>query len=347
MRVLVLGAGAVGCSLGGALAQAGHQVTFVTRPGRAAELSHRGIRLRTAWGQFDLAALDVRERVPGGAFDYVLLAVKAYDVPPLLDQLAQSGQPGHAILVTLQNGLGTEEAVMERFPEARLLAGAVTLAIDRTAGGEFHVRNRRGGLGLSAATGGAGPLELVESLRRQGLTVRTYPDWRTLKWSKLLLNLQGNASSAILDWPPPQIFNHAGLFRLERAATLEAVAVMRRLGLRPHNLPGQPVALLVWAYRRLPGLLMRPVLARQAHNRRGGKPPSLGLDRQAGRRQSEVGWLNGAVARWGEELGVETPANRALTQVLLGVLSGELHGFLENPGALLSVYHRERTRYGG
>lgn len=340
MQVLIVGAGAVGCALGGALALAGEDVTYFTREGNARELRRQGVRVQAPWGDYASTEIEVVERLPTQPFDYLLLTVKAYDIPSLLEALGQAGQPGSGVLVSLQNGVGTEEEIQRRLPDARLLAGAVTFPVQEAGIGHSRVKGAQGGIGLSPVTGGAGPLGLLEAFRRVGVPVRSYPDWRALKWSKLLLNLQGNATSAILAWSPGQIFAHKGLLELERAATLEAVEVMRRLGLKPHNLPGQPAAVLVWAYRILPAPILSALLVRRAGAGRGGKPPSLRLDRAAQRKESEVRWLNGAVARAGQALQVETPANRTLEEVLLGVLSGRLHGFLEHPEALLERYRR-------
>ena len=118
-----------------------------------------------------------------------------------------------------------------------------------------------------------------------------------MKWSKMLTNLVGNATSAILDLTPAQIFNHPDLFNIEIQQLRETLAVMRAQGLQPINLPGVPVKLLALAAERMPGWIARPLLQRAVGRGRGSKMPSFHIDLHSGRGKSEVDYLNGAVVK--------------------------------------------------
>jgi 2-dehydropantoate 2-reductase len=89
---------------------------------------------------------------------------------------------------------------------------------------------------------------------------------------------------------------------------------MRARHLRPVSLPGAPVPLLALA-TTLPAPLARAALRRVVGSARGGKDPSLRGAVQFGG-PTEAGWLNGAVARAGSELGVATPVNTALASLV-------------------------------
>ena len=106
-------------------------------------------------------------------------------------------------------------------------------------------------------------------------------------------------------------------------------------------LPGYPVPLLQ-AVLRAPGWLARPLVRRLVRRGRGGQMTSLWQDLHRGRRESEVEVLNGAVAREGARLGVETPINTTLTEVLRGLAVGRLTPaeFLGRPDALLALTAR-------
>ena len=145
-----------------------------------------------------------------------------------------------------------------------------------------------------------------------------FADYRRLKWSKLLLNLLANAQCAILDWTPAQVMADPAASRLEALAWQEAFAVMAALGIRPVAMAGYPLPLLAPLARRLPASWLARGLQGIVSGGRGSKMPSLHVALAAGRR-SEVGWLNGAVARYGREAGVATPVNRTLTDVLTAV----------------------------
>jgi len=144
-----------------------------------------------------------------------------------------------------------------------------------------------------------------------------------MKWSKLLANLPGSATSAIVDISPAEVFAHPGLYDLEMRMCHEALAVMAAKGIHPVNLPRLPVQALALAMR-LPPFLARPVFMKVVGGGRGGKMPSFHIDLHAGRRESEVEWQQGAVVRYGEKLGIPTPVNRLLTGTLQAMVRGDV-----------------------
>jgi 2-dehydropantoate 2-reductase len=118
---------------------------------------------------------------------------------------------------------------------------------------------------------------------------------------------------------------------------------MRALSYPIVDLPGVPVRALAWAFRRLPAAVARPLLRRFAGGGRGGKMPSLHVALHGGRPQTEVGWLNGAVVRHGQALGVATPANQVLTETLEALTAGGLdrEAFRGSPEALVSRLEKD------
>jgi 2-dehydropantoate 2-reductase len=94
-------------------------------------------------------------------------------------------------------------------------------------------------------------------------------------------------------------------------------------GARPVDLPGIPIRLLASA-SSLPAFLARPLMMKAVGGGRGGKMPSFHIDLHAGRKQSEVEYLHGAVVRHGEAAGVPTPVSRLLTETLLAMVRGEI-----------------------
>jgi 2-dehydropantoate 2-reductase len=160
-----------------------------------------------------------------------------------------------------------------------------------------------------------------------------------MKWSKMLTNLLANASSAILDLPPDQIFAHPGLFAMEVHQLREALRVMKAQGIPVVDLPSTPVRALAFAVRSLPPRLSQPLLRRAVGSGRGAKMPSFHIDLHGGRGKSEVDYLNGAVARFGQRLHIATPVNTTLTNLLLQLTDGSLplDSFAHQPDKLLSA----------
>jgi 2-dehydropantoate 2-reductase len=136
MRVLVVGAGAIGGYFGGRLLQAGRDVTFLVRPHRAAELADKGLIIKSPRGDFTqrapatLLAENVRQ-----PFDLVLLSCKAYDLAVAMESFAAAVGPDSLVLPLL-NGMRHLDLLDERFGRSHILGGqcviAVTLDAQRT-----------------------------------------------------------------------------------------------------------------------------------------------------------------------------------------------------------------------
>jgi len=313
MRVLVVGAGAIGSLLGWAVVAGGGETTIVRRGHTGAAVTGRLVVVRPD-GSEVAASVGIVGSVAelAAAPDLVLLAVKQYDLAAALESLAAI--PAVAVL-TSQNGVGAEEATATARPVAPLLAGSVTASVERAENGALRWL-RAGGLGLAPVQGEVS--ELVEALaatfRGAGLAVRTFGSASAMKWSKLVANLVGNATSALLDLDPEDVYRDPGLFGVERDQLREALAVMRARGLSVVDLPGARVRLLALVIA-LPERVARRALVGVVGSARGGKAPSLrGAVRGGG--PTEVAWLNGAVSRAGVELSVATPVNDALAALV-------------------------------
>ncbi len=240
-------------------------------------------------------------------------------------------------VLCLQNGVENEAAIAEVLGSQKVIPGSVTSAIGRGAAGKIVLEKLRG-VGIAAGHPLSGTL--VEAFNQAGLNACLYASAERMKWSKMLTNLLANASSAILDMTPAEIFAHPGLYQLEIAQLREALAVMDAQKIRVVDLPGTPVRLLTWVIRRLPLAISRPLLARAVGGGRGGKMPSFHIDLHGGRGQSEVDYLNGAVVRFGNRAGVPAPANRLLNETLLRLTRGEipLEQFYRQPEKLLALW---------
>ncbi|MEU8761516.1 ketopantoate reductase family protein [Streptomyces sp. NPDC048659] len=138
MRILVVGAGATGGYFGAMLARSGQDVTFLVRPGRAAVLRERGLRVvgREEEWRLDPVLVTAAELAAAPApYDLVLLSVKSTALGPALDDLAPAVGPDTAI-VPLLNGLAHLDALNARFGAGRVLGGVakVVTTLDDTTG---------------------------------------------------------------------------------------------------------------------------------------------------------------------------------------------------------------------
>ena len=154
MRVLVVGAGALGGYFGGRLAEAGRDVVFLVRPRRAEQVARHGLRIESPRGDADLRPRTVLAGDLDGTYDLILLAVKAYSLAAAMDDVAPAVGPATTILPVL-NGLRHLEALAARFGPDRVLGGVAQ--IPATLGPEGQVRHlgRMHDLAFGEVAGGA------------------------------------------------------------------------------------------------------------------------------------------------------------------------------------------------
>ena len=135
MKILVLGAGAVGGYFGGRLAQAGADVSFLVRPQRAELLAKSGLRISSkAGGDLTLAPKCVLAAEVKPDYEIVMFTAKAYDLPSAIDAVAPALSGGRGHVLPLLNGMSHLDQLDERFGRERVLGGvayiAATLAPD-------------------------------------------------------------------------------------------------------------------------------------------------------------------------------------------------------------------------
>lgn len=327
-KILIMGAGAVGCFIGGVLAAGGHPVTLVGRSPLMDKIAGAGLTIRWPEVSPQIVSPQTATSVDelNERYDFVLVTVKSSGTATAARQL--TALPGvessQTYLVSFQNGIGNEEQLAAVFDPEKVIAGTITIPIAVPTVGIIEVSKAKGGLGL-ASLDASQPVDLLaEGLNRAGLTTRVYADYRAMKWSKLLLNIVTNASSAILNLPPAQIIARSDLFDLEIEALREGVEVMQAQNMGPVKLPGYPVDWLAGlvAARWLPPAVKRATLRPFMRGGRGTKMPSLQVDLAAGRTTSEIGVLNGAIVQAGQRLGLATPVNQVLTDILNSIVSG-------------------------
>lgn len=343
LRVLSIGAGAIGTYIGGSLALNGSPVTFIEQPGAAEELRQTGLRLKIGDQEHCIpsprVASSPEEALQHGPYDVGIFALKSFDTL----SAAKTLSPYHEHLppiLCLQNGVENEAVLAELLGEDKVIPGTLTSAVGRRGVGNIQLERKRG-LGVAASH----PLarQLAEALDSAGLNARLYSRAADMKWSKMLTNLLGNATSAILNMSPTEIFSNPALCRLEIEQIREALRVMDAQNITTVDLPGTPVRALTFSVRRLPLSLTRLVLIKGAGSGRGGKMPSFHIDLHAGRGQTEVDFLNGAVVRFGERLSIPTPVNRLLNQTLQDLATGRqpLETYQRNPEALLRKLRKQ------
>jgi 2-dehydropantoate 2-reductase len=205
-RIVVAGAGSIGCYVGGCLAAAGRRVGLLLRPGLADAIGGRGLRISDLGGAdrtLTLPALTLATD-PAAAFagvQIVLVAVKSGDTAAMAELIARHAPPD-AVVVSLQNGVGNPAMLRARLLESqRAVAGMVPFNVVQARAEGAAPRFHRATSGTLLI--GAGVPGLRALLNVPGVAVAEHPDMTGVLWGKLILNLN-NALNALSDLPLAQ-----------------------------------------------------------------------------------------------------------------------------------------------
>src|SRR5258707_15878566 len=143
MRFLVLGAGALGGFFGAKLLRGGADVTFLVRPGRAAQLQRDGLIVKSQDWEIRTPVRTIQQGQIDAPFDVILLSCKAYDLDSAMAAIAPAVGPQSAILPML-NGMRHIDVLKERFGADKVLGGLVAVNTVLFAAGPIPQGSCRG-----------------------------------------------------------------------------------------------------------------------------------------------------------------------------------------------------------
>lgn len=188
MRILVVGAGSTGGYFGGRLAQAGRDVTFLVRPGRAAQLRKTGLQIVSPNGDAALTPQLVTADTIPGAYEAVLLTVKAYSLDAALNDMAPAIGPDTMIIPVL-NGMQHVDAIASRFGREKLIGGLCRIPAQLDDEGRVIQMGKFHDLAYGELDGSSTPriqkLDVV--LKNAGFDAKLTPHIEREMWEKWIL----------------------------------------------------------------------------------------------------------------------------------------------------------------
>ncbi|MDB5317878.1 MAG: 2-dehydropantoate 2-reductase [Rhodospirillales bacterium] len=185
MRILVLGAGALGGYFGARLIEAGADVAFLVRPKRAALLAEHGLRIESPFGDFHRRVTTFTEATPG--WDIILLACKAYDLDDAINTIRPAVNANTAILPVL-NGLAHIESLTEAFGATHVLGGLAKIQATLTHEGTIRHLNDWRYITFGELDGTLSPRALAlrdTFATAPGVVAEAVPDVMARLWEKL------------------------------------------------------------------------------------------------------------------------------------------------------------------
>jgi 2-dehydropantoate 2-reductase len=298
----VLGAGALGCAIGAALAEGGADVWLLNRSKAHVDaMNASGLTLVTPAGERRVHVQAATEAAAVGPVDIVIVLVKSFHTrDAIAGAKALIGE--HTVVLSLQNGLGHEDILAEAIGRERILAGrtyvgGVLLAPGRIISGTAGKQTYIGELDGSVS-------ERVEAIAAvfngAGLATAVSDNILGTMWDKLLVNVATGALSGITRLSYGDLYAVPELKSTALAAVGEALAVARAAGVRLSFT--EPVQAWDRAAEGLPADFKASMLQ--------------SLEKGS---ITEVDFVNGAVVRWGQRVAVPTPVNAALVGCIKGI----------------------------
>ncbi len=326
MNFIILGAGAVGCYVGGRLAAAGERVSLVGRARTVEPLALHGLtvtdldgfkthvsadqlhlatRLSIAWPL--LATVDSSPTV-------ILLCVKGGATAAAAQEIADCC-PAGTVVVSLQNGVSNVARITHAAPQMQALAGMVpynvvmktATHVHRATTGRLHVEHQPISEHIAAIFNAA------------GLPTKLSPDMRAVQWGKLLLNLN-NPINALSDLPLREQLLNRDFRKILAALQLEALAALSRAGIAPLQLAAAPPRTLPRVLK-LPNWIFTRVASRMLRMDASARS-SMWDDVQHGR-TTEVDDMCGAVVSLAAQTGTAAPRNAAMCKLIAAHSKGQ------------------------
>ncbi|MEU0964212.1 2-dehydropantoate 2-reductase [Streptomyces sp. NPDC005917] len=307
-RFAVLGAGTIGCHLGGHLLAAGYDVVLIGRAAAMDVLRERGLTLSTSVrppvqltpGQLTLAT---GPEAAAGA-DYVLVTVKSAGTAAAAKDLAAHLAPG-AVVVSFQNGLRNPATLRTALPGHTVLAGMVPYNVVQSEPGTVHQ-------GMPGRLMTEPDDRLVAAFREAHLAIEARTDMSEVQHAKLLMNLN-NAINALSGLPLRDQLGGRAYRRCLALCQREALAAYRAAGVTPARLGPTAPAVTPYVlglpdglFRRLAGASLRI----DAHAR-----SSMWEDLRRGR-PTEIDSLQGEIVALATAQGQRAPANARLADLV-------------------------------
>jgi 2-dehydropantoate 2-reductase len=295
MKTVIMGAGAMG-SLFGALLALSEGVWLVDiRQEQIDAIQSAGLTLEEK-GKAQTIRVNATSNVTSiGKADLVIFFVKTYHTEKAASDALVLQKEG-TLFLTLQNGLGNEEAICKQVDRRNVMLGVTNHGA--TLLGPGHIRHAGWGKTYIGELDGKVTdrvKQIALVFNQAGIETEVTSSIRDLVWDKLFINIGINALTALTGLKNGQLLDHPETLRLVEALVSEAVEIARKKGILIKGNPLEKVKAVAEATRQ---------------NR-----SSMGQDFDY-KRRTEIDAINGAVVREAEHLGIPVPYNQMITDLI-------------------------------
>jgi 2-dehydropantoate 2-reductase len=306
-RIAVLGAGSIGCWIGGTWAASGLDVTLIGRESVQKEIEGNGLTLTDSEGRrIELRPDEVKFATNAKALagaHIVLLCVKSIATAEAAKQIGRNA-PKTAMVISFQNGVSNVDLLKEALPKATILRGTVPFNVATLGNGRWH----KGVAGSLMAEDHEVTRALADRIGNRPGRLKLSDDMIAVAWGKLLINLN-NAVNALSGKTLLEELGDRNYRRVFAAAQIEALEILKAAGIEPAAGGPIPPKLMPHVIGAPDFIFRSMVLKRQKID---ANARSSMADDFAAKRTTEIDYLNGEVVRLARKLGLKAPVNEAI-----------------------------------
>ncbi|MDB5692648.1 MAG: 2-dehydropantoate 2-reductase [Alphaproteobacteria bacterium] len=312
MKVAVLGAGSIGCFVGGAWQAAGLDVAFIGRDSIGAAIADHGLTLTDFSGwRVRLAPEEIAFSTKAATLkeaDVILLTVKSTGTAAAAKEIGRHARKG-ATVISFQNGVSNAETLRgllgKRF---EIVQAMVPFNTAYLGDGRFH----KGVAGDLVAADVPITRKLSERIGGGPARLRLAANMPEVAWGKLLINLN-NAVNALSGRTLLEQLRERDYRRVVAASMVEALAVLEAAGIEPAKIGPVPPRLLPHVIGA-PNLIFNSLFLKI--QKIDARARSSMYDDLAAGRPTEIDYLNGEVVALGRKVGRKTPVNEAIVSLI-------------------------------
>lgn len=304
MKIVMLGAGALGSTIGGTLAMGGNDVHFVDMWQEHVDLINKDGLHMTNEKEDWYVRVDARTTADTiGEADLVIVLVKSFATKQAVEQLKQTNVIGkNTLVMSLQNGLGNEETIASVIGSENVISGKTYVGGRLIQAGYIFAGVQGKWTYIGELNG-----EITDRIQTvcnvfndAGLLCEVSDNIKGLIWDKLLINVAAGALCGITRLPYGPLYEEDYIKDVAVAAIQEGILVAKAAGVVLKS--EDPQYPWVAASEGLPGTFKTSILQ------------SLEL-----KRPTEIDFINGSIVEWGKKYGIETPVNQTLVACVKGI----------------------------
>ncbi|QIZ76104.1 2-dehydropantoate 2-reductase [Ferrimonas lipolytica] len=321
VNIAILGAGSIGCYLGGCLAANSDATTtaisLIGRPRLQQQLQSHGLTVTDWQGRHSHIATNARHAAllqfhttceALAHADYILVTVKSGDTRAAGQLISRHGHTD-AVVISFQNGVSNGDKLQQLLPRHTVLRGMVPFNVFSQGQGVFHC-GTEGNLALQATTVEIGAL--LKRFASAALPIMQYDDMATVQWGKLVVNLN-NAVNALAGMPLRDQLYHPVYRRIMARTIKEALVILTKAGIRPAR-SGKVIPALLPYVLALPTPLFAKVASAMLKIDADARS-SMYEDLQL-QRTTEVDFLNGEIVRLAKQHQLAAPINSTIVTLI-------------------------------